>query len=203
MRRQSGGIVGGSRSSTYGSAGRQTGTSSSSYGYTQGTYADNSQSAEHGNPDDYEEYEENEDDHGQSGSQHGGSTSWNSRSSHSSYVSKKPLNSNYESIDQQFRHYPKKRDVSSGYSVDHLCKSLTCVNVRCVVGPLSKNTEAFVALRTRMVAHTLNKVTKLCCCLSLILMNSQSSAAWRRIRGEALNHGYWSHHEASLRWRAH
>lgn len=39
-----------------------------------------------------------------------------------------------------------------------ICQRFKCLNVRCVVGPLETNTTAMVAIRTRLVAHTLHKV---------------------------------------------
>lgn len=183
MRRQSsasGGIAGGSSRSSSSShssqsssgGGSQRTGSSTGYTYTsqvgsQGgsTYQQNSN--EDGN-DDYEaegEYDENYEDQAQGGSAQrgtggGGSSSYRSSSSYSSYSPKKTLNVHHESVDQQFKHYPAKRTVREAPFVvtDPLCKSTRCVNVRCVVGPLEKNNGALIALRTRLVAHTLHKV---------------------------------------------
>lgn len=76
----------------------------------------------------------------------------NSHSSHSSY--------SYSSqSDPQLKHYRKTRDVSMDFGDKDICESTHCVNVRCVVGPLDKNTGALIALRTRLVAHTLHQVS--------------------------------------------
>lgn len=159
MRRQSsasGGIAGTQSSSSShhsSSSGRQTGSSGSTYS-SHGGYQQNSD-GHHNQDDDYEQadYDDNDDEQGQQGG--GGSTY--SRSSSYSLSHKTPLNAHHESIDQKFKHYPVKRDVSQA-NADQLCKSTNCATVRCVVGPLDKNSEALIALRTRLVAHTLHKV---------------------------------------------
>lgn len=159
MRRQSassGGIAGtqsSSSSSHHSSSGHRSGSS----GYTYSSQDGYQQKADeqHNQEDDYEqaEYDDNEDEQGQQGG--GGSTY--SRTSSYSLSHKRPLNAQHESVDQKFKHYPVKRDVSN-ISNEPLCKSTNCASVRCVVGPLDKNSEALIALRTRLVAHTLHKV---------------------------------------------
>lgn len=102
------------------------------------------------NVDEYDEAENAKEQGGQS-------SSW-SRSSGYSYSHKQPLSVQHANVDQQFKHYPKsKRDTSNVIQLP-ICKSTECEYVRCVVGPLEKNSEALIALRTRLVAHTLNKV---------------------------------------------
>lgn len=176
MRKQSsanGGIAGGSRSSSSSSSSFNTQSSSgggqrTGYTYSSQGGSNNQQSS---NDDGYEydgdDYDENDDDQSQGGTQQrgtggGGSSSYRSSSSYSSYTPKKSLNVHHESVDQQFKHYPAKRTVRQAPFVvtDPLCKSTRCVNVRCVVGPLEKNNGALIALRTRLVAHTLHKVIK-------------------------------------------
>lgn len=166
------GLAGGSRSSSsnYGSqhssGGRQSGSSSGGYTYSSNTGAayqqqggsDENISDEYGAEDG--EYDENEEEHGgsqQSASQQGGQGSSWSRSSSYSLSHKRPLNANPGSVDQQFKHYPHKRDVSQ-QEPESPCKSTNCGIIRCVVGPLDKNNGALVAVRTRLVAQTLNKV---------------------------------------------
>lgn len=168
FRRQSsasGGIAGGSRSgssSSYqSSSGHQSGGSGQVYSSQSGRagYQQQGNSDEVHGADEYEEeYDENDDSHDQHNQQQQGGqgSSW-SRSSSYSYNNKRPLNAHHDTVDQQFKHYPSKRDVSNS---EPLCKSTTCVNVRCVVGPLDKNTGALIALRTRLVAHTLDKVSQ-------------------------------------------
>ena len=58
----------------------------------------------------------------------------------------------------EFTHYRRTRDLTHQGGENALCQSAHCVNVRCVVGPLEKNAGALVALRMRLVAHTLQKV---------------------------------------------
>jgi hypothetical protein len=168
MRRQSsasGGATGSSRSSSSSSSsgGHQSGTHSSGSGYSYNsrdgttTFNDNALGA---NDDDYEDDYEEVDDQDQSDSQSSGKQggqSW-SRTSSYSYSNKRPVSSVHDSGDSHFRHYQTKREAI--YFPDkEICQSLSCVNVRCVVGPLLKDTEAFVALRTRVVASTLAKVS--------------------------------------------
>lgn len=171
-----GGSAGGSRSSSssyntqHSAGGRQSSSSSSGHGYTQSSqtgggyqqYSDENNN----NADEYgteEDYDENEDEQGQSGSQHGGQggSSW-SRSSSYSLSHKRPLNAQPGSVDQQFKHYPHKRDVSD-QNPESPCKSTNCGVIRCVVGPIDKNNGALVALRTRLVAQTLHKVILVQC----------------------------------------
>lgn len=164
----SGGIAGGSRSSSssyntqHSSGGRQVSSSSSGHGYTHSsqTGAYQQYSNENSNGDDYEaeEYDENEEEH--SDSQHSGGrggTSW--KNSAYTFSSKGPLNANPGSVDQKFKLYPKKRDVSGQAPPESPCTSTNCGVIRCVVGPIAKNNGALVALRTRMVAQTLHKVS--------------------------------------------
>lgn len=160
MRRQSsasGGIAGTESSSSSSHHSASSGRQSGSSGYTYSSHGGYQQNANehHNQDDDYEQadYDENDDDQGQQGG--GGST--HSRSSSYSLSHKTPLNAHHESIDQQFKHYPVKRDVSQA-SAEQLCKSTNCASVRCVVGSLDKNSEALIALRFRLVAHTLHKV---------------------------------------------
>lgn len=171
MRKQSsasGGIAGGSRSSSsYNSQTSSGGGQRTGYTYSSQGGSNNQQSADDDGNDEYEgDYDENYDDQSQGGSQQrgggGGGSSYRSSSSYSSYTPKKALNVHHESVDQQFKHYPAKRTVRQAPFVvtDPLCKSTRCVNVRCVVGPLEKNNGALIALRTRLVAHTLHKVIK-------------------------------------------
>lgn len=130
-------------------------SSSSSTRYSSGTRAGStsgfSQSSQIYSDDDdeYEDEEDIEDDNNNDRSQ-GNSFSTHSKSSYS-FQSSDPNS-------PQFKHYRRTRDISN---VDNngLCGSAHCVNVRCVVGPLEKNTGAEIALRMRLVAHTLNKVS--------------------------------------------
>ena len=159
-----GGSAGGSRSSSsyntqYSSGGRQAGSSSSGYahssqtggGYQQHSDENNNNGDEYGTEEDYDENDDEQ--QGQSGGQ---GSSW-SRSSSYSLSHKRPLNAQPGSVDQQFKHYPHKRDVSD-QGPESPCKSTNCGVIRCVVGPIDKNNGALVALRTRLVAHTLHKV---------------------------------------------
>lgn len=161
IRRQSsasGGIAGGSGSSSS-SSGHQSGSTGRTYSSQSGrTHQQHGSSDANQATDEYDyEYDVNDDSQDQRSQQQqqgGQGSSW-SRSSSYSYNNKRPLNAHHDTVDQQFKHYPSKRDVSNS---EPLCKSTTCVNVRCVVGPLDKNTGALIALRTRLVAHTLEKV---------------------------------------------
>lgn len=156
----SGGATGGSRSSsTYESHHSSSGSRQGGHTYSTQDAAHYGNSAENHAGDDYgpdESYDENYDE--QSGTQGGSYQGSQGRTYSQVYTHRGPLNANHESIDQKFKHYPVKRDVSGS---EPLCKSTRCVNVRCVVGPLDKNTGALIALRTRLVAHTLHKVSEI------------------------------------------
>lgn len=175
------GLAGGSRSSSSsydsrhssgsssGGQSHQSGSSSGGQGYS---YSSNSgtayqqQGGTDDNNDEYvgeedNEYDENDDEHGgtqHSANQQGGQGSSWSRSSSYSLSHKRPLNASPGSVDQQFKHYPQKRDVSQ-QGPESPCKSTNCGVIRCVVGPLDKNNGALVALRTRLVAQTLSRVS--------------------------------------------
>lgn len=146
----SGGAASSSSSSqrTQFSSGSRTGST----GYGQ---LDLSQSNTNDNDDDqYEDEEEIYDESYDNNDQqsHSSGTGHKSQSSYSySYTSKS---------DPQSQHYRRTRDVNSFDKNKPLCQTAQCVNLRCVVGPLDKNTGALIALRTRLVAHTLNKVRK-------------------------------------------
>lgn len=104
---------------------------------------------------DYDEYEDFEEDQSQGGTHE---TSYGRNSNYASHTPHRgSLNVQHESINQKFKHYPQKRDVSAQASND-ICKSTKCRHIRCIAGPLGKNTEALIYLRTRLVAHTLHKV---------------------------------------------
>lgn len=173
-----GGSAGGSRSasssydSQHSSGSRhQSGSSSGGQGYTYSSHSGYQQHGSSGenNNDEYgaedEDYDEEDDHSASQSSQQGGQGSTWSRSSSYSMSHKRPLNANPGSVDQQFKHYPHKRDVSQ-QGPESPCKSTNCGVIRCVVGPLDKNNGALVALRTRLVAQTLNRVSFL---ISLIV----------------------------------
>lgn len=149
-----GGAAGGSSQSSSASYNSQHSASSGGYGYEQSSQGN---SAEYDSDDhliDEDIYDESGQDSGQQSGGH--TTSW-SRSNNYAFSHGRPLNAHHESVNQQFKHYPTKRDVSFS-SNEPLCKSTRCVNVRCVVGPLEKNAVALIALRTRLVIHTVDKV---------------------------------------------
>lgn len=181
MRRQSAGVAsgqassqasGGTRtaSSSYeshsSSGGRQDGGSSKTYGSsftsnTGGGYDANDHNADDYNDEEEVDYDENDADQGQGAGQ---GSSWRKESSYS-FSHHRPLNAHHDRIDQQFKHYPAKREIKHKVKREIIypgfvgCQSLHCLSVRCVVGPLDKNVEALIALRTRLVAHTLDKVS--------------------------------------------
>lgn len=145
---------GGGSSYRASSSGYQSGASSGSHGQSYSSHGGHHSSDDQ----DYEQeqeidYDENAQDSEQQGAGQG--STW-SRTSNYAYSHGRPLNSRHENINQQFKHYPQKREIRLGS--EPLCKSTRCVNVRCVVGPLEKNTDALIALRTRLVVHTLDKV---------------------------------------------
>lgn len=166
------------------SGGGQQHSSSYNTRYSSGTRAGStsgfSQSSQ-GNTYDDDEYEDEEDIEDDNDGSQGNSYSTHSRSSYS-WQSSDPNN-------PQFKHYRTTRDVTN-VNRNGLCESAHCVNVRCVVGPLEKNTGAEIALRMRLVAHTLNKVSirkipilrmsyKILCINSLEVSKTSSSLQWQ------------------------
>lgn len=69
-----------------------------------------------------------------------------------------------DNVNRGFKHYPRlRRDANTAEEEEILSKALQCTATRCaylkcVVGPLAKGEDAWIALRTRMVAFTLHKV---------------------------------------------
>lgn len=128
------------------SSGGRTGSTGAHYSSNQGYNQDD---------DDYEdegyEYELNEED--ESDARQG-----NSYQTQSSFS--RSYSSRNEGGTPEFKHYRRTREVVNLGNDNTLCQTANCVNVRCVVGPLDKNTGALVALRMRLVAHTLHKVNK-------------------------------------------
>jgi hypothetical protein len=148
----SGRVSGGSSSGYESSRGSQRGSSSSySTQYSNQGSGKYDQQMDFSNDDDYEDdYVEEQTDN----SQHGGSQG--SHSSSYQYSSQSSTNRG----EPKFRHYQRRKRDASFDSGKPLCESAQCVNVKCVVGPLDKNTGALIALRTRLVAQTLNKVRR-------------------------------------------
>lgn len=154
------------------SSGSRVGGSNSGTGSRQYTYSSSNQNggSNSGNSytdddGDYEQYEDLPSDYeqnSQSNSQRSGGNGYQSSSANYVHSSRTGLNAGHESVNQKFMLYPTKRttrDIKNDLGSDTLCKATKCVNVRCVVGPLDKNGGALIALRTRLVAHTLNKVS--------------------------------------------
>lgn len=156
------------------SSGSRTGGSNSGVGSRQYTWSSTNQnsgstggSSYTDDDGDYENYEDmpneyTDQQNSQSSSQSSGGNGYQSSSANYVHSSRTGLNAGHESVDQKFKVYPKTRatrDVQNDLGSDSLCKATKCVNVRCVVGPLDKNGGALIALRTRLVAHTLNKVS--------------------------------------------
>jgi hypothetical protein len=126
----------------YSSGGRTSGSSSySTHSSSQGGYQN--QDEEYEDIDEYENDDDNSDD------------AQNSYNTHSSYSYSQRTQSDHPG---EFKHYRRQRDLTSFGDENAFCKSAHCVSVRCVVGPLKKNEGGLVALRTRLVAHTLHKV---------------------------------------------
>lgn len=126
------------------SSGGRTGSTGSHYSSNQG-YSQND--------DDYEDEEEGYDGYDDSEDDQQNTRQGSSYSTQSSYS----YSSQNDRNNPEFKHYRKTREVSFGGG-NSLCDSAHCVSVRCVVGPLDKNTGALVALRMRLVAHTIHKV---------------------------------------------
>ena len=149
------------------SSGSRVGGSNSGTGGRQYTYSSTNQNGGSYNDEDeeyenYEDFEQNSQSSSQSNSQRSGGNGYQSSNANYVHSSRTGLNAGHESVNQKFMLYPTKRttrEIKNDLGSDTLCKATKCANVRCVVGPLDKNGGALIALRTRLVAHTLNKVS--------------------------------------------
>jgi hypothetical protein len=130
------------------SSGGRTGSSGAHYSSNQGNTQYDEDYEDEGDEYDIGEDEEHDERQG---------SSYNTQSSFSHSYSSQSDGGNAG----EFKHYRRTREVVNLRSESSLCQSAHCVNVRCVVGPLDKNTGALVALRMRLVAHTLHKVNYL------------------------------------------
>lgn len=149
---------------------------SSSSGYSSGTSGNtgnhhSSSNGNAGNDEDYEyeedyeeDYQNNKDNAGGQGQAQGHSShsSHSSQSSHSSHSSSRNQGHQDSEDSERFKHYPRLRRAIS-YEDEELAKALhcnatKCAILRCMAGPLDSNDGALIALRTRLVAHTLHKV---------------------------------------------
>ncbi len=74
-----------------------------------------------------------------------------------------PHSQTTQSHDQRFKLYGKMKREAINFNDLALeealhCNSTQCVIIRCVAGPLEKDSSALISIRTRLVAATLNKV---------------------------------------------
>ncbi|XP_019559694.3 integrin alpha-PS2 isoform X1 [Aedes albopictus] len=78
------------------------------------------------------------------------------------------LNQGHDSVDQKFKHYQhfdhrQRRQVVDDNDQalnDALqCRATRCAIIRCMAGPIGDKDVAFIALRSRVVAHTLHKIS--------------------------------------------
>lgn len=85
--------------------------------------------------------------------------------------SRSHLNQGHENVDQKFKYYqqfdrrqrrqatgdedPNERALNEALQ----CQSTRCAIIRCLAGPIGDKDVAFIGLRTRVVAHTLHKIS--------------------------------------------
>ncbi|XP_037039254.1 integrin alpha-PS2 isoform X2 [Bradysia coprophila] len=75
-----------------------------------------------------------------------------------------PTQRTTQSHDSRFKLYDRMKRQSVDFNDLALeealhCNSTQCVIIRCVAGPLEKDSSAWISIRTRLVAATLNKIT--------------------------------------------
>lgn len=73
-------------------------------------------------------------------------------------------NPNSAPIDSRFKHYDRMRRDATDFGELELanrlqCNSSRCAVIKCTTGPLVKESSAWIALRMRLVAHTINIVS--------------------------------------------
>ncbi|XP_050099365.1 integrin alpha-PS2 isoform X2 [Anopheles aquasalis] len=88
------------------------------------------------------------------------------------HLSKQHLNEGHETVDQKFRYYQRfdqrsqrQRRQATADTADRAleealtCHTARCAMLRCVAGPIGNKDVAFIALRTRAIAHTLHQLS--------------------------------------------
>ncbi|XP_049529483.1 integrin alpha-PS2 isoform X2 [Anopheles darlingi] len=93
------------------------------------------------------------------------------------HLSKQHLNQGHETVDQKFRYYQRfdqrrqRRQATTTTSTEYgtpvdraleealTCHTARCAMLRCVAGPIGNKDVAFIALRTRAIAHTLHQLS--------------------------------------------
>ncbi|XP_065075351.1 integrin alpha-PS2 isoform X2 [Ochlerotatus camptorhynchus] len=176
-----GGHQQGGSSASSAAAGSSTGSSSSSRTYSssshassgsshnqhsggsQQSYVHNQQNAAYGDDgdeyvDEYDEYYEH-------------NTQKTSDSNYRAHHSIGQLNQGHDSVDQKFKYYqqfdrrqrrqvPGVEDENERALNEALqCRATRCAIIRCMAGPIGDKDVAFIALRSRVVAHTLHKIS--------------------------------------------
>ncbi|KAL9696209.1 hypothetical protein quinque_015494 [Culex quinquefasciatus] len=109
--------------------------------------------------DDYE-YEDGEDGYDNAGSNYGTNYQHQSRAH---------LNQGHDAVDQRFKHYQQfdrrqRRQAvedENDRALDEAlqCRATRCAIIRCMAGPIGDKDVAFIGLRSRIVAHTLHKIS--------------------------------------------
>lgn len=81
------------------------------------------------------------------------------------------LNQGHDSVDQKFKYYQqfdrRQRRQAPGVEDENeralnealQCRATRCAIIRCMAGPIGDKDVAFIALRSRVVAHTLHKIS--------------------------------------------
>lgn len=129
--------------------------------------------------DDYEEEEDVQVEDGEyyddNDQHHQSSQSTQSRSKHvsahanSAYSTGIRGNPNSAPVDSRFKYYDRMRREAPDLGELELksrltCNSSRCIVIRCTTGPLVKESNAWIALRMRLVAQTINIVRIFVCC---------------------------------------
>ncbi|XP_055531825.1 integrin alpha-PS2 isoform X2 [Wyeomyia smithii] len=159
-------------SSSWSSSGTSTSQHGAGTGGSQTEYTQHHSSAAYGgilNEEDGEDYVDEYDNDGEDGydDQH------ESRGNYGSTYHSTRTNPNqgHDNIEQRFKHYQhfdrrQRRQVIDGEDENDRalnealqCRAIRCAIIRCLAGPIGDKDIAFIGLRTRVVAHTLHKIS--------------------------------------------
>uniref|UniRef100_A0A182Q008 Integrin alpha-2 domain-containing protein n=1 Tax=Anopheles farauti TaxID=69004 RepID=A0A182Q008_9DIPT len=142
------------------------------------TYASNAyhgvaNGLEQGEEEDYDAYDRSEEEYGDPDLNSGAHGSHRAAYQPGGYDPphlKQHLNQGHESVDQKFRYYEsfdrrQRRQAPGREESDRTleealrCHATRCAIIHCKAGPIGNKDVAFVALRTRVVAHTLHQLS--------------------------------------------
>uniref|UniRef100_A0A182N036 Uncharacterized protein n=1 Tax=Anopheles dirus TaxID=7168 RepID=A0A182N036_9DIPT len=140
--------------------------------YASNAYHGGANGLEQGEEDEYDAYDRSEEEYGDpdlSSGAHGSHRAAYQPGGYEPPHLKQHLNQGHESVDQKFRYYEsfdrRHRRQATGNDADRAldealrCHATRCAIIHCKAGPIGNKDVAFVALRTRVVAHTLHQLS--------------------------------------------